>query len=119
MSEVRVGSVTKSVRPAVKVASGGMVLSAGNLAYSVVSAVGSIAIARLLGPADYGVVGIALIYPMMLSGLADLGLSTAITRYASLGDLRGSLTALWLRTMASAAFAVVLALLAPYMAASL
>jgi O-antigen/teichoic acid export membrane protein len=111
--------MTKSSRPAVKAASSGMVLSAGNFAYSIISAVGSIAIARLLGPADYGVVGIALIYPMMLSGLADLGLSTAITRYASLGDLRGSLTALWLRTMASAAFAVVLALLAPYMAASL
>jgi O-antigen/teichoic acid export membrane protein len=111
--------VAKSGRPAVKVASGGMVLSAGSLAYSAISAVGSIAIARLLGPADYGAVGIALIYPMMLSGLADLGLSTAIMRYVSLGDLRGALTALWLRVIASAAFAMPLALLAPYMAVSL
>jgi len=119
MSEVRVGSVTKSSRLAVKVASGGMVLSAGNLAYSIVSAVGSIAIARLLGSADYGVVCIALVYPMMFSGLADLGLSTAIARYASLSDLRGALTALWLRVIVSAVFAMALILLAPYMAASL
>jgi O-antigen/teichoic acid export membrane protein len=111
--------VAKSGRLAVKVVSGGMVLSVGNLAYSAISAVGSIVVARMLGPADYGVVSITLIYPMMLSGLADLGLSTAITRYASLGDLRGALTALWLRVIASAAFAMVLVLLAPYMAASL
>jgi O-antigen/teichoic acid export membrane protein len=111
--------VAKSGRLAVKVVSGGMVLSVGNLAYSAISAVGSIVVARMLGPADYGVVSITLIYPMMLSGLADLGLSTAITRYASLGDLRGALTALWLRVIASAAFAMALVLLAPYMAASL
>jgi O-antigen/teichoic acid export membrane protein len=111
--------VAKSGRLAVKVISGGMILSAGNLACSAISAMGSIVVARMLGPADYGVVGIALIYPMMLSGLADLGLSTAITRYASLSDLHGALTALWLRVIASAAFAMALALLAPYMAASL
>jgi hypothetical protein len=45
--------MAKSSRLAVKVVSGGMVLSAGNLTYSIISAVGSIA--RLLGPADYGV----------------------------------------------------------------
>jgi len=111
--------VAKSGRLAVKVASGGMILSAGNLAYSTISAIGSIVVARMLGPADYGVMGIALIYPMMLSGLADLGLSTAIARFASLGDLRGALTALWLRVIASAVFAMALILLAPYMAASL
>jgi O-antigen/teichoic acid export membrane protein len=111
--------MTKSGRVAVKVVSGSMVLSAGNLAYNVISAVGSIAIARLLGPTDYGVISIALIYPTMFSGLADLGLSTAITRYASLSDLRRALTALWLRTIASAVFAVALTPLAPYLAASL
>jgi O-antigen/teichoic acid export membrane protein len=111
--------MTKSGRVAAKVASSSMVLSAGNLAYTAISAVGSIAIARLLGPADYGIISIALIYPMMLSGLADLGLSTAITRYASLGNLNRAFTALWLRAIASVLFATALIPLAPYLAVSL
>jgi len=78
-----------SNRVSAKVASGGFALFGGRLAYNAVSAVGSIVIARLLGPANYGVVSIALIYPLMFSGLADLGLSTAIMRYASIGDLGG------------------------------
>ena len=67
---------------------GGFALFVGRLAYNAISAVGSIVIARLLGPANYGIISIALIYPLMFSGLADLGLSTAIMRYASIGDLR-------------------------------
>jgi len=108
-----------SSRISAKAASGSVILSVGNFAYSTVSAIGSIVIARLLGPADYGIISIALIYPMMLSGLADLGLSTAITRHASLGDLKRALTALWLRVIASAIFAAALIPLAPYLAASL
>jgi O-antigen/teichoic acid export membrane protein len=71
---------------AVRAATGSAVLSVGSFAYAAISAVGSIVVARLLGPADYGAVSMALIYPMMFSGLADLGLSTAVMRFAALGD---------------------------------
>jgi O-antigen/teichoic acid export membrane protein len=71
---------------AVRAAIGGAVLSIGNFAYAAISAVGSIVVARLLGPAGYDAVSMALIYPMMFSGLADLGLSTAVMRFAALGD---------------------------------
>lgn len=98
---------------------GGFALFVDRLAHSTVSAVGSIVIARLLGPANYGVVSIALIYPLMFSGLADLGLSTAIMRYASIGDFRRAFTALWLRVLITTAFAVALIPLAPYLAFTL
>jgi len=108
-----------SSRVGVRAVDGGFALFVGRLAYNAVSAVGSIVIARLLGPANYGVVSIALIYPLMLSELADLGLSTAIMRYASIGDFRRAFTALWLRVLITIAFAVVLIPLAPYLAFTL
>jgi len=48
-----------------------------------VAAVGSIFIARLLGPSDYGLISVALIFPAMLSGLTDLGISEALIRFAA------------------------------------
>ena len=111
--------MTSSGRVGVRAVGGGFALFGGRLAYNAVSAVGSIVIARLLGPANYGVVSIALIYPLMLSELADLGLSTAIMRYASIGDFRRAFTALWLRVLITIAFAVVLIPLAPYLAFTL
>jgi O-antigen/teichoic acid export membrane protein len=55
----------------------------------------------------------------MFSGLADLGLSTAIMRYASLGDLKSASTALWLRITMSLLLAITLVPLAPYLATML
>jgi len=108
-----------SGRVGVRAVGGGFALFVGRLAYNAVSAVGSIVIARSLGPANYGVVSIALIYPLMFSGLADLGLSTAIMRYASIGDFRRAFTALWFRVLTTMAFAVALIPLAPYLAFTL
>jgi len=108
-----------SNRVSVKALSGSMALSISNFVYTAISALGSIAVARLLGPADYGVISIALIYPIMFSGLADLGLSTAIMRYASLGDLKSASTALWLRVFMSLLLALALVPLAPYLATML
>jgi len=108
-----------SIKINVKAVSGSIALSIGNFVYTAILALGSIIIARLLGPADYGVISIALIYPIMFSGLADLGLSTAIMRYASLGDLKNASTALWLRLFVSLLFAAALAPLAPYLATML
>jgi O-antigen/teichoic acid export membrane protein len=108
-----------SNRVSVKAVSGSMALSIGNFVYTAISALGSIVVARLLGPADYGVISIALIYPIMFSGLADLGLSTAVMRYASLGDLKSAFTALWLRLTMSLLLAIALVPLAPYLATML
>jgi O-antigen/teichoic acid export membrane protein len=108
-----------SIKISVKAVSGIMALSIGNFVYTAISALGSIIIARLLGPADYGVISIALIYPMMFSGLADLGLSTAIMRYASLGDLKNASTAFYLRIIMSLLFAVALVSLLSYLVATL
>ena len=108
-----------SNRVSVKAVSGSMALSTGNFVYTAISALGSVIIARLLGLADYGVISIALIYPIMFSGLADLGLSTAVMRYASLGDLKSAFTALWLRLTMSLLFAIALVPLAPYLATML
>jgi len=106
-------------RVAVKAASGGVILTVGNFAHAAISAVGSIVVARLLGPTDYGIVSIALIYPTMFSGLTGLGLSAAIMRYASLGDTSRALIALWLRAVAGALSAAALIPLSPHLAASL
>jgi O-antigen/teichoic acid export membrane protein len=108
-----------SGRVGVRAVNGGFALFVGRLAHSTVSAVGSIVIARLLGPANYGVVSIALIYPLMFSELSDLGLSTAIMRYASIGDFRRAFAALQLRVLITTAFAVALIPLAPYLAFTL
>jgi len=111
--------MTSSGRVSVRAVGGGFALFVGRLAYNAVSAVGSIVIARLLGPANYGIISIALIYPLMFSGLADLGLSTAIMRYASISNFRRAFTALQLRVLITMAFAVALIPLAPYLAFTL
>ena len=46
-------------------------------------AVGSIFIARLLGPEDYGLYSLSLVIPSMLLGLMDLGISPALTRFSA------------------------------------
>ena len=102
-----------------RVIGGSIALSTGRFICSAVSAVGSIAVVRLLGPADYGLLSVAFIYPLMLGGLSDLGLSTAIMRYASLGDSDRAFTALLIRIIGGIVFAVALVLLAPYLAIGL
>jgi len=66
-----------------EVASGSLFLSAGDFVANCVAAVGSIFIARLLGPSDYGLVSVALIFPIMLAGLTDLGISEALIRFTA------------------------------------
>lgn len=68
-----------------KAISGSFLLSSGNLLATLISAAGSIVIARLLTPSEYGIIGVALIFPLVLEGLLDLGLSTAFVRFPSLG----------------------------------
>jgi O-antigen/teichoic acid export membrane protein len=67
-----------------RVVVGSFLISSGNFIATLISAVGSIIITRLLTPSEYGLIGIALMYPLMLSGLMDFGLSNALLRYSSI-----------------------------------
>ena len=71
-----------------KALQGSLWITLGSLAYNAISLVGGIIIARLLSPDEYGVLNIALTWPLFFAGLAKLALNTAITRYAAAG-MRG------------------------------
>lgn len=63
-------------------ARGGLVLFAGNLVSTVLNAAAVILIARLLGPADYGIYTLAILIPSTLQLFTGLGVNTAVMRYA-------------------------------------
>ena len=67
-----------------RIARGSFWLSTGQVLSTVIAFAGSIIIARLLGPDQYGIVGVALIFPGILPGVLDLGLSYALVRYVHL-----------------------------------
>jgi len=46
-------------------------------------AAGSIVVARLLGPSDYGLISLSLVFPSLLVSLVDWGVSSALIRYAA------------------------------------
>jgi len=56
---------------------------AGTAASTVIAAVGIIVIARLLGPADYGLYTLAFVLPSLFAAIIDFGLSPALTRYGA------------------------------------
>jgi O-antigen/teichoic acid export membrane protein len=62
---------------------GSIILFSGQFLSTVVSAVALILIARLLGPAEYGVYSLALLVPNILQLFAGFGLIAAVTRYAA------------------------------------
>jgi O-antigen/teichoic acid export membrane protein len=64
-------------------ARGSFSLIAGNAASTIISAAVVIIIARLLGPSGYGVYTLALVLPTLFAGVADLGMSPALNRYAA------------------------------------
>jgi O-antigen/teichoic acid export membrane protein len=64
-------------------ARGGFFLFSGNASSTIILAVGSIAIARLLGPEYYGIFSLSLVAPAILIGLIDLGVNSALTRYSA------------------------------------
>lgn len=69
-------------------ASGGYHLFLGQASSTVILAVASMLIARLLGPADYGVYSIAFVAPSILLGIVAFAIPTALTRFAA--SLRSS-----------------------------
>ncbi|MCX8205522.1 MAG: oligosaccharide flippase family protein, partial [Candidatus Nezhaarchaeota archaeon] len=68
-----------------RAASGGFLLSTGSAVATLLSAAGGVVVARLLTPSEYGIIGIALILPLTVSSLADLGFSSALVRFSSMG----------------------------------
>jgi len=67
----------------------GFFLFLGNSLSTVIMAVGSILIARLLGPENYGLYTVAMIVPSILVPLIDLGISPALTRFCAHYFARG------------------------------
>jgi O-antigen/teichoic acid export membrane protein len=83
---------------ATKTARGGAFLFFGNTLSTVILALGSIILARLLGPSDYGLYSLTLATPIILVGLADAGMSYGLVReparLISQGDYHGAEKAL-------------------------
>jgi stage V sporulation protein B len=71
------------VRVAQESARGTLVLLAGNLAYTAITAVTAIFLARLLGPDGYGVYTLAFVVPSLLSLFVGLGVNISVTRYVA------------------------------------
>lgn len=68
------------VRMAEKAARGGLFLFVGNALSIVILAVGSIVIARLLGPSNYGLYTLSMLMPLLFVSLADAGMNSALIR---------------------------------------
>jgi O-antigen/teichoic acid export membrane protein len=65
---------------AAKAARGGLFLFIGNTSSTVILAIGSIIIARLLGPSNYGLYTLTLLIPSLFVALTDLGMNYALVR---------------------------------------
>lgn len=64
-------------------ARGSVVLFSGNLLATLIAAVASIVVARLLGPGNFGLFSLSLVMPSLLQLLTHFGTRTAVTRYVA------------------------------------
>jgi len=60
-----------------------LILFAGNLLYTGITAVTAIFVARLLGPDGYGIYTLAFVVPSILSLFVGLGVNISVTRYVA------------------------------------
>jgi O-antigen/teichoic acid export membrane protein len=60
---------------------GGLFLFLGNFLSTVVAALGSIVVARFLGPENYALYGLAISIPTLLLPFVDIGINPALTRF--------------------------------------
>jgi len=72
-------------------AKGGFTLFVGNSAASIILAVGSIIVARLIGPEGLGLYALSLTVPSILVGLIDFGINPAVTYYSTKLRVEGRL----------------------------
>jgi len=64
-------------------ARGGFFLISGSILATVISAVATIIIARLLGPELYGQYALALVIPQLLFLFADVGINQGLTKFSA------------------------------------
>lgn len=82
-------SADKMVEVAEESVRGGIFLISGTAIGTILLAVASIVIARLLGPEDYGIYTIALVMPSFFVFLVDMGVNPALIRYLAQFRSRG------------------------------
>ena len=75
--------MSKAAEMAKVSAKGGFHLLWGLLVSTIISAVGSIIIANLLGPDNYGLYAIALTAPNLISIFRDMGIASALVKYSA------------------------------------
>ena len=68
---------------------GGFFLFLGMTSSTIILALTSILVARLLGPENYGLYSVILIVPSFLIALSDLGVSHALTRFSAHFHVQG------------------------------
>ncbi len=72
-----------------RMTTGGITLFMGNVAASLISAITTILVARLLGPENYGLFSLSLVVPGILQLFPTLGLNVAATRYVAFLSSQG------------------------------
>lgn len=83
----------------------------GLVVSTVISAVGTILIARLLGPANYGLYAIALTAPSLISTFRDWGINTAMVKYSAQYNSENNVAKIRSIFVSGALFEVILGLL--------
>ncbi len=101
-----------------RVARGSIALSIGSIASLAIASIGSVIIARILGPDNYGLIPLVMIAPNILMALSDLGISTALTRYAPMKGYDSTYIVTGVAIKATTGFlaSIALVLLAGYVA---
>lgn len=74
---------------------GGTFLFIGLMIANIVNGLTSIIVARLLGPSDFALYGLALTLPTLLFSFSNIGIDQAIVRYVSKLQEEGSYEAAW------------------------
>ncbi|MDH5200212.1 MAG: oligosaccharide flippase family protein, partial [Candidatus Bathyarchaeota archaeon] len=74
---------------------GGFTLFVGSLVSFIVMAVGSILVARMLSPAEYGLYGVSFVLPSFFLLFSNWGVDTALTRFVSRYSSEGRRLEIW------------------------
>ena len=74
---------------------GGFIYFVGNVVSFVIMAVGSILVARMLSPAEYGLYGVSMVLPQFFSLFCNWGINQALTRFLSKYRSEGRHVGIW------------------------
>jgi len=105
-----------------RVARGSFIILARDVIANFAAFLGVAIVARVLGPGEYGLASVALVYPGLVGAVVGLGLGSAITRFASSGGTsagRYVYSGLWASAASGTAGAVAVLALAPLFASLL